>query len=73
VTSHEDKIAAIKAVGLQVNSTKEGLKEQEFKELVSLLYEYKHLLITDDGDIPLSNLPLVKIPLLDNKPVRIKP
>jgi hypothetical protein len=73
VTSLEDKIEAIKAVGLQVDSAKKRLKEQEFKELVSLLYEYKHLFITDDADIPLSNLPPVKIPLLDDKPVRIKP
>jgi hypothetical protein len=73
VISYEDKIEAIKAVGLQVDSAKKRLKEQEFKELVYLLYEYKHLFITDDADIPLSNLPSVKVPLLDDKPVRIKP
>jgi hypothetical protein len=73
VTSIEDKIEAIKAVGLQVDSAKKILKEQEFQELVSLLYDYKRLFITDDADIPLSNLPPLKIPLLDDKPVRIKP
>jgi hypothetical protein len=40
---------------------------------LSLLYDYKHLFITDDADIPLSNLPPVKIPLLDDTLVRIKP
>jgi hypothetical protein len=73
VISHEDKIEAIKAVVLQLDSAKKRLKEQEFKELVSLLFEYKHLFITDDTDTPLLNSPPVKIPLLDDKPVIIKP
>jgi hypothetical protein len=73
VTSQEDKIKAIKAAGLQVDLARKRLSEQEFKELVSLLCECKHLFITDDVDIPLSNLPPVNIPLLDDKPVRIKP
>jgi hypothetical protein len=72
-TTQEDKIKAINEVGLQLDAAKKRLKEHEFDELVSLLYEYKHLFITDDADIPLSNLPPVKIPLLDDKPVRIKP
>jgi hypothetical protein len=72
-TTQEDKIKAINEVGLQLDSAKKRLKVHEFDELVSLLYEYKHLFITDDADIPLSNLPPVKKPLLDDKPVRIKP
>jgi hypothetical protein len=71
--TQEDKIKAINEVGLQLDAAKKRLKEHEFDELVSLLYEYKHLFITDDADIPLSNLPPVKIPLLDDRPVRIKP
>jgi hypothetical protein len=72
-TTQEDKIKAISEVGLQLDAAKKRLKEHEFDELVSLLYDYKHLFITDDADIPLSNLPPVKIPLLDDTPVRIKP
>jgi hypothetical protein len=72
-TTQEDNIKAINEVGLQLDSAKKRLKEHEFDELVSLLYEYKHLFITDDVDMPLSNLPPVKIPLLGNKSVRIKP
>jgi hypothetical protein len=71
--TQEDKIKAINEVGLQLDAAKKRLKEHEFDELVSLLYEYKHLFITDDADIPLSSLPPVKIPLLDDRPVRIKP
>jgi hypothetical protein len=71
--NQEDKIKAINEVGLQLDAAKKRLKEHEFDELVSLLYEYKHLFITDDADIPLSSLPPVKIPLLDDRPVRIKP
>jgi hypothetical protein len=71
--TQEDKIKVINEVGLQLDAAKKRLKEHEFDELVSLLYEYKHLFITDDADIPLSNLPPVKIPLLDDRPVRIKP
>jgi hypothetical protein len=62
VTSQDNKIKAINEVGLQVDSAKKRLKEHEFDELVSLLYEYKHIIITDGADIPLSNLPPVKIP-----------
>lgn len=40
VTSYEDKIKAVKEALLQVDSARERLKEEEFKELVSLLYEY---------------------------------
>jgi hypothetical protein len=72
-TTQEDKIKAISEVGLQLDAAKQRLNEHEFDELVSLLYEYKHLFITDDADIPLSNSPPVKIPLLDDRPVRIKP
>jgi hypothetical protein len=71
--TQEDKIKAINEVGLQLDAAKKRLKEHEFDELVSLLYEYKHLFITDDADIPLSNLSPVKIPLLDDRLVRIKP
>jgi hypothetical protein len=71
--TQEDKIKAVNQVGLQLDAAKKRLNEHEFDELVSLLYEYKHLFITDDADIPLSNLPPVKIPLLDDRPVRIKP
>jgi hypothetical protein len=70
--TQEDKIKAINEVGLQLDAAKKRLNEQEFDELVSLLYEHKHLFITDDADIPLSNLHPVNIPLLDNRPVRIK-
>jgi hypothetical protein len=72
-TTQEDEIKAINEVGLQLDAARKRLKEHEFDELVSLLYDYKHLFIIDDADIPLSNLPPVKIPLLDDKPVRIKP
>jgi hypothetical protein len=71
--NQEDKIKAINEVALQFDAAKKRLNEHEFDELVCLLYEYKHLFITDDADIPLSNLPPVKIPLLDDRPVRIKP
>jgi hypothetical protein len=71
--TQEDKIKAINEVGLQLDAAKKRLKEHEFDELVSLLYEYKHLFITDDADIPLANLAPVKIPLLDDRPVQIKP
>jgi hypothetical protein len=71
--TQEDKIKAINEVGLQLDAAKERLKEHEFDELVTLLYQYKHLFITDDADIPLANLAPVKIPLLDDRPVRIKP
>lgn len=36
------------------------------------IYHYRHLFIMND-DIPLSNLPPVKIPMRDIKPVRVKP
>jgi hypothetical protein len=71
--TQEDKIKAVNEVGLQLDAAKKRLEEHEFDELVSLLYEYKHLFITDDADIPLSTLPAVRIPLLDHRPVRIKP
>jgi hypothetical protein len=71
--TQEDKIKAISELGLKLDAARKRLKEHEFDELVSLLYEYKHLFITDDADIPLANLPPVTIPLLHDRPVRIKP
>lgn len=49
------------------------LNDTEFRELVDLLYEYRQFFITDENNIPLSNLPPVKIPMIDDMPVRRQP
>jgi hypothetical protein len=43
VTSLEDKIEVIKAVGLQIDSAKKRLKEQEFKEIVLSIQIYNRI------------------------------
>ena len=71
--SFADKHKAVLDIGIRLHKAQENLTETEFKELVDLLYEYRHLFITDENSIPAANLPHVKIPMLDNKPVRRPP
>jgi hypothetical protein len=71
--SFEAKHKAVLDTGIRLHSAQEKLNSTEFRELVDLLYEYRHLFITDENDIPPSNLPPVKIPILDNRPVRRPP
>jgi hypothetical protein len=72
--TQEDKIKAVNEVGLQLDAAKKRLEEHEFDELVSLLYEYKHLFITDDEKTYHCHPhPPPKIPLLDDRRVPIKP
>jgi hypothetical protein len=69
----EDKQKAVLNTGIKLHSAQEKLTATEFRELVDLLYEYRHLFITDESNIPASTLPPVRIPMLDNKPVRRPP
>jgi hypothetical protein len=68
----QDKLDAVTATGLNLQQARQRLSPAQFEELIDLLYQYKHLFITTD-DIPLSNLPPVKIPMKDMTPVRVKP
>jgi hypothetical protein len=67
-----DKLDAVTATGLNLQQARQRLSPAQFEELIDLLYRYKHLFITTD-DIPLSNLPPVRIPMKDMTPVRVKP
>jgi hypothetical protein len=67
-----DKLDAVTATGLNLQQARQRLNPAQFEELIDLLYRYKHLFITTD-DIPLSNLPPVRIPMKDMTPVRVKP
>jgi hypothetical protein len=71
--SFEDKQKAVLDTGIELHSAQEKLTSTEFRELVDLLYEYRQLFITDESNIPASTLPPVRIPMLDNKPVRRSP
>jgi hypothetical protein len=71
--SFEDKQKAVSDTGIKLHSAQEKLTNTEFRELVDLLYEYRQLFITDESNIPASTLPPVRIPMLDNKPVRRPP
>jgi hypothetical protein len=67
-----DKLDAVTATGLNLQQARQRLNPAEFEELIDLLYRCKHLFTTTD-DIPLSNLPPVRIPMKDMTPVRVKP
>jgi hypothetical protein len=67
-----DKLDAVTATGLNLQQARQRLNPAQFEELIDLLYRYKHLFTTTD-DIPLSNLPPVRIPMKDMTPVRVKP
>jgi hypothetical protein len=67
-----DKLDAVTATGLKLQQAQKRLEPAQFAELVDLLYRYKHLFTVKD-DIPLSNLPAVRIPMKDMTPVRVKP
>jgi hypothetical protein len=71
--SFEDKQQAVLDTGIKLQNAQEKLDSTEFRELVDLLYEYRHLFITDENNIPASTLPPVRIPMLDHKPVRRPP
>jgi hypothetical protein len=66
-----DKLDAVTATGLNLQQARQRLNPAQFEELIDLLYRYKHLFITTD-DIPLSNLPPVRILMKDMTPVRVK-
>jgi hypothetical protein len=66
------KLDAVTATGLNLQQARQRLNPAQFEELIDMLYRYKHLFTTTD-DIPLSNLPPVRIPMKDMTPVRVKP
>ncbi len=63
-----DKRKALEDRGLNFNDCM--LNDSDFEQLCDLLYDYRHLFITHETDLPESKLPLVTIPLKDNIPVR---
>jgi hypothetical protein len=67
-----DKLDAVTAMGLNLQQARQRLSPAQFEELIDLLHQYKHLFITTD-DIPLSNLPTVRIPMKVMTMVRVKP
>ena len=68
-----DKLTAISDTGLDITQAQKRLTATEFAQLVDLIFQYRHLFITDDSQLQRANLPEIHIPLTDNIPVRTKP
>ena len=68
-----DKIKAITDTCLDIQQANERLAAYELAQLVDLLFQYRHLYITDDSQLERANLPKIPIPLSDSIPVRTKP
>ncbi len=71
--SLEETLKAINATGLKLDQAKAKLSSEDFEQLIALLYEYRHLFISDDSQLTRSRLPEASIPLLNEKPVKLKP
>ena len=73
VLTHEQQLQAVLNTGLKLDKAKDNLTKEQFIELTELLYEFKHLFITDDSQLEEANLPPIDIHLKDDKVVRQRP